>query len=428
MIDAKPPGGDRAAAGGISADSVTRTRRPTMADALAQCPDLIGKRDPFGFDTPANHSRAKWLAGQIETLRPGQNIHLRGLHYLLQSAQVTIPATSGRYRARPYTNKSADWLADTLKYARWLGYVPWEQITDERNARPVIQLRRGQREPRGWLASSPLAELSVPDVTTPYPVCVGVAAEQPNRIVLAGEKTSLRDVLEPISRRYGTDLFLCAGDLSDTCTAELASAAADDGRHTVIASFADADPQGFNMANTLCRKLAGHQYARYRELSWEVHRVALTPAQVGELGLPECELKGTVKQAALWRERHGIEQTEIDALCALQPETLKRIALDALGDFCDLTLGDSAWRAENRWSEGIRELVAEQLDGNVITSANAKLAPARGLINRVYERVESAVEAIELPEPPEQIQPTLPEIAPSRCAIHGGTSPSRPAG
>jgi hypothetical protein len=42
-------------------------------------------------------------------------------------------------------------------------------------------------------------------------VCVGLAAEQPYRIVLAGEKTSLRDVLGRISEEHGTDLFLCAG-------------------------------------------------------------------------------------------------------------------------------------------------------------------------------------------------------------------------
>jgi len=91
-----------------------------------------------------------------------------------------------------------------------LGYVPWERITDERNADPVIKLRPGAREPRGWLSATPL-ELSAPDVFAPRPVCVGLAAEQPYRIVLAGEKTSLRDVLGRISEEHGTDLFLCAG-------------------------------------------------------------------------------------------------------------------------------------------------------------------------------------------------------------------------
>jgi hypothetical protein len=119
--------------------------------------------------------------------------------------------------------------------------------------------------------------------------------------------------------------------LSDTRTAELASTAAADGRHTVIVWFGDCDPQGWNMPITLCRKLAGHQYARYPELSWEVQRVALTPAQVRDLRLPECELKGSVTQAQRWRERHGVEQTEIDALGALDPATLRQITLDALG-------------------------------------------------------------------------------------------------
>lgn len=414
-MTAKPPGGDRAATMETSSGQYDTNGSSTgMAQALTWCPDLVmAKRDPFGFDTEANHIRGRWLAQQLETRRPGRSIHLRGLHYLFQSAQVMIPATSKRYQARHYTNLSAGWLDDTLKYARWLGYVQWERITDERNAEPVIRLRQRPPQPQGWLDLPDFSlDVSVPDVSPPRPLCVGVAAEQPNRIVLAGEKTSLRDVLGEIAEQCGTDLFLCSGDLSDTRIAELAAAAAADGRHCVILWFGDCDPQGWNMPIVLCRKMAGHQYARCPDLSWEVHRVALTPDQVRELDLPECELKGSVKQAQRWREQHGVEQTEIDALAALDPDRLARIALDALSNVFDPTLADSAFLAENRWSEVVRGLVVEQFDGALIPAANADLDQLRAEIGDVYRRVYLAAREIELPEPPEQIQPSLPQLRP----------------
>ena len=42
---------------------------------------------------------------------------------------------------KPYENNDEDWtwLSETAgKAARWLGYIPFERITDNRNAEPVI--------------------------------------------------------------------------------------------------------------------------------------------------------------------------------------------------------------------------------------------------------------------------------------------------
>jgi hypothetical protein len=64
-----------------------------------------------------------------------RTIHLRGLHYMLMSDEVTKP------NGLPYTNTDADWVwlqENAAKAARWLGYLPFAQIVDNRNTPPVI--------------------------------------------------------------------------------------------------------------------------------------------------------------------------------------------------------------------------------------------------------------------------------------------------
>jgi hypothetical protein len=71
-----------------------------------------------------------------------------------------------------------------------------------------------------------------------------------------------------------------------------------------------------------------------------LHQVALTLAQVRELGLPSTPLKATEKRKGPWIQAMQHEQTEIDALAALRPEVLRDIALEAIEPFYDPTLAE----------------------------------------------------------------------------------------
>jgi hypothetical protein len=80
--------------------------------------------------------------------------------------------------------------------------------------------------------------------------------------------------------------------------------------------------------------------------------VALTLDQVRQFALPSTPLKLTEKRKTRWREVMQHEQTEIDALAALRPADLRRIARAAVEPFYDFTLdarcaaAGEAWRAE----------------------------------------------------------------------------------
>jgi|SRR6516165_10795616 len=98
---------------------------------------LAPQRDPYRLDTPVGHRDGGWFAQQVERfLGPTAKIHLRGLHYRISS--------SGDVRMRnglPYTNTDQAWewfQEEPAKAARWLGYVPFDRIIDERNAPPGI--------------------------------------------------------------------------------------------------------------------------------------------------------------------------------------------------------------------------------------------------------------------------------------------------
>ena len=95
---------------------------------------LAEQNDPFRLDTPANHLVGAWVAEQF-VLAHRASIHLRGLHYAIVARGGVIKPSGD-----VYVNDDADWqwLQGTAsKAARWLGYLPFTAIVDERNAPPV---------------------------------------------------------------------------------------------------------------------------------------------------------------------------------------------------------------------------------------------------------------------------------------------------
>jgi len=92
--------------------------------------------DPYRIDTEANHRDAKWLAQAFAQGKLVQ-IHCRGLHYTI----VSLPELR-KPNGDPYLNDVDNWtwLQRVAGAARWLGYIDFDAITDERNAGPELWL------------------------------------------------------------------------------------------------------------------------------------------------------------------------------------------------------------------------------------------------------------------------------------------------
>ncbi len=359
---------------------------------------LAPQNDPFRVDTPAGHRDGAWLAATARELGLGdRRIHLRGLHYMV----LGRPKPDGT----TYANTEADWLwlsAVAGKAARWLGYLPFDQIVDQRNAAPDVRIFEPP-QPYGYLTVGLTVHLPPAEEIIPTAEVDGFDSAQPYKLVLFGEKSSLADVLGPIAAEYKADLYLPTGEISDTLLFQMARIGAEDGRPMVVLCFSDADPAGWQMPVSIARKLQAFKALRFDGLDFMVLRAALTPDQVGAYGLPSSPLKETERRGDAWRAAMGIEQTEIDALASLQPRLLRRIAREALAPFFDASLARRVMEARSAWLAAAQAAIDEQIDAGhlerIRTDAAARLETIRTELDALNDAMRVDADDFDLPEP-----------------------------
>jgi hypothetical protein len=389
--------------------------RQTLDDAIAESNGsklsmkdltvLSPQRDPFRLDTRAKHRDGEWLATTAAELGLGdRKIHLRGLHYMV----IGRPKPDGL----PYTNTDDDWLwlsEDCGKAARFLGYIPFDQIVDQRNTPPTVRIYE-HATPRPYVSVGvkvdiPNAEDIEPHIGAYYvaqgETHGGFSVAQPRKIVMVGEKSSLEEVLGPIARAVGADLYLPTGEMSDTLIHQMSKVGAADGRPMVVLYFSDADPAGWQMPISVARKLQAFKAGLFPELDFEVHRVGLTPDQVREYGLPSTPLKDTELRGDAWRAAMGVAQTEVDALASLRPDLLRRLARDAIAPFYDFELDRRVQAAYEDWRERAQEALDDVLDQDHLdrlrTEATAKLEELREQIDAINDELRIDVSDLDLP-------------------------------
>jgi hypothetical protein len=372
--------------------------------SLKELTVLAPQNDPFRCDTPAGHRDGSWLADCTAALRQRGRRHIRGLHYAL----IGQPKPDGL----PYANteKDYDWLNKCAKLARWLGYIPFDEIVDERNEEPTLDYV-AERQPGYPFVYSADAEINIPSAEDfrPRVGLRGFTARQPYHLTLVGEKSSLQPVLGRVARAYDADLFLPNGEISDTLLHRMASHAVEDGRPMIVLYFSDADPAGWQMPISVARKLQAFRALEY-DFEFEVRRVGLTPNQVRQYDLPSTMLKEGEKRADAWVAAMGIQQTEIDSLAALQPDLLERMARDVIAPFFDDTLERRVRRAESNWRTAAQQAVEEQSDVDLEPlreQVAGQLAEKAAEIEALLSTIEVDADMFDLPDVPEVPEPEL---------------------
>src|SRR4051812_32158613 len=183
-----------------------RIEAAAMMNGLGLCDltVLAGQNDPYRLDTPAGHRLARWFQEQIERAVPYGDVHLRAFHYRLIGGPV-------RPDSKPYINDDSNWdfVQKAAKAARWLGYVPFDRIRDERNAEPEIYVPENSTE-TGFGHLSCYCFLDAPSLGNVLPHISAVAPEprQPYRIIFIGEKSSLGSELRQLAENIGAELLL----------------------------------------------------------------------------------------------------------------------------------------------------------------------------------------------------------------------------
>jgi len=385
---------------------VIEAAAPTYAGkpAIGALTVLSKEVDPYRFDRSVGHALGRWFADQVARfVGPDATVHLRGLHYrLVVSGDVVKPA-EGKGGGKLYLNTDDDWYwlqVHAANAARWLEYVPFAAIRDERNAAPQIYVPDDDQPTAGVAAGLACMVPSLADAV-PTVETSGFQARQPYRVCFIGEKSSLGDVLEPIARHIGAELLLPTGEISATMLAEMAARADADGRPCAVLYFSDFDPSGWQMPVSVARKLQGLRDLKYPDLDVQVHAVALTREHVREFNLPSTPLKETEKRAVRWREVWGVEQTEIDALAALRPDVLRQLAVEAVTPFYDDTLDDRTADAEQSWQDDAADILAAHPAYNrVSTEIEKARTRALAAVAKLHEAQQRALDLLSDLDPP----------------------------
>ena len=304
-----------------------------------------------------------------------------------------MPRINGK--VREYGNRDYKWLKDkAAKAARWLGYVPFDMIVDERNDKPLVREWTPPDPPSLYLGNPAMPEefnIDLPGYDELFAEA-GVfdfIETQPYHLVFFGEKTSLRPVLAPLAVEYEANLYLAAGDQSNSLIRQCAQHAVEDSRPMVVLYFADADPSGWNMPISVARKLTAFGEIEFPGLRFQVVRVALTPAQAK--GLPESVQKEKEKRAGAWRAATGIEQVEIDALATRRPEVLEEITREAVSHYYDDTLGDRVAAVRNRWIASAQAVLDEN---DTLADKRASASDRLSDIGREMTRLATEAKAL----------------------------------
>jgi hypothetical protein len=381
-----------------------RAALESLGGSMKEWTVLAPQHDPFRLDVPSRHRDGQWLADRIAALRLSMPRHLRGLHYLL----LGQPKPDGKQ----YTNTDQDWAwlqNKAAKAARWLGYLPFDAIIDQRNDEPEI-IEWSRPDPHAYVNLDFRIYLPDEEDLSPRVGLDGFGAAQPYHLVLVGEKSSLRPVLSDVARRFQADLYLPTGEISDTQAHRMVTSS--DRRPLRVFYFADADPAGWQMPVSLIRKLQGLKTIGLAP-DYQVHPVALNPDQVRQYGLPETPLKEGEKRADDWYDAYGVMQTEIDALTALRPDLLRQIATDAISPFFDETLEARVDLAKQEWLADAQEAVDDQdggLDG-LRDDALERLADMEDEVQAILDNVRIDADDFDLPAIPDPPQPVIDEAA-----------------
>jgi hypothetical protein len=404
--------------------------RLTLQDLTVQKRD----KDPFRMDTPGNHALAKWLLATVTTLglRDEEKIHNRGIHYMIVTAPKELQEKVRKPDGNVYASDAASWglLESAISYARWLGYIPFDQIEDHNSREPAVRIYQPP-EPEPYLTVGIDVELPDADDIRPTLGLAGFTGTQPYKLVIAGEKSSLVGPLTPLADEFGADLYVSKGDISSTHIYQMAKIGDADGRPMQVFYFADCDPSGYNMGVVIAWKLLAFKTVHFPELQFQVRRAALTPAQVREHNLPESPLKPEEKRAVRWKERMGVEQTEVDALIR-RSTLLQQMGRDAIAPFYDAGLARRVGEARQEWLDRALEVVNANLDqerlGRIRAEAADKLEAMQGQIDAINDQLRIDVDDFDLPDLPDIPAGAAPHGGRRRCSTRHGRSPSRCGG
>jgi hypothetical protein len=286
---------------------------------------LAPANDPFYAHVPAREEAARWFAECWSKFGFTHGVHLRRAHYVLVSQATPVPKPNGE----PYQNTDNDWkfLDRASLAARYNGLVPAAAFVDRRNPDPIINSKPIGAGPRlAVIGSYPGFADDLPEeLSLPEYCLTGFEPEQDFLVEVWVEKSTVNDILEPLSQRFAFNLVPGVGEMSETAARDAVGRAVDTRKPVRILYVSDFDPGGRSMPVALARKIEFILADAEFNLDITLQPIVLTPEQCRKYDLPRTPMKETERRAPKFEKRFGSGATELDALEALHPGELRQI-------------------------------------------------------------------------------------------------------
>ncbi|RUU98602.1 hypothetical protein EOB36_23250 [Mesorhizobium sp. M6A.T.Cr.TU.017.01.1.1] len=408
--------------------------RQLSAEIKVRATDLIAlspQNDPFYAGVAHREQAARWFAALWERFGWGAGVHLRRAHYLLVSQDPPVKKVDGE----PYGNTLNDWkaLVAASLAARYLRLIPTDALVDRRNPEPSIHAENetvaGTVPGVSVSFRYPTFEYDLPDDIDPsaqlYPPDLSIAGSklpdgQPYLVELWVEKSTQNDILLPLANRFGVNLIVGVGEMSEVSARAAVERAIEANRPMRILYISDLDPGGRSMPAALARKIEFILRDAGLDLDIQLEPIMLLPEQCQHYRLPRTPLKKKERRGPKFEARHGKGATELDALEALYPGELGRIVEREVCRYIDPTLSrrcQGAYWDITRWLDGITEEVhapyAEQLaalttrQSDTLTDLQAAMEAAREELKALGEDARPLWQQISA-----DLDAVMPEIDP----------------
>jgi hypothetical protein len=232
---------------------------------------------------------------------------------------------------------NTDKVSKHLVYAREQGIIPWQWIVDE--------TREAERVP-AW--------------THPLEYCQTIErayrrdnwAQQPYRVEVWSEKSTVQGILRPVLRQYRVSCRYMHGYASATAVHEAAVESHADARAWIVFYVGDWDPSGLHMSEVdILERLAA-----YGGETIALNRVALTAEDIADPNLPSFPADSKEKDARFqwFVANYGRQCWELDAM---SPVTLRQRVEQAIRSVIDWKAWERCTLAEEAVKATIRTVL-----------------------------------------------------------------------
>lgn len=316
--------------------SAAKNAKVKVTDLLALSPS----NDPFYCGSPGQLEKARWFGEIYEKMGRPKDVHIRRVHYWLVSQEPKHKTPNGE----DYVNDDRCWglISVSSKYARYAGIIPMENIVDRRNPPPIENCSNWNHRLPSEVKEETDSEQIIDLITDEF-YCFNASKTQPYMLELWCEKSTMNDILEPICSIHGLNLVTGLGELSITSVRLLMERVKASGKPTRIFYISDFDPAGEGMPISVSRKIEYFSSVDQVKRDIKLIPIMLTSKQCIDYKLPRTPIKSSNLRKDEFEERHGAGATELDAMEALHPGTMRELIMRAVNEYFD-------WQ---KWNEAI---------------------------------------------------------------------------